>query len=46
MLNLVSIMLQCCIKDRVFPSDPKEAFRVMKHACVLGDAEACAVLQR
>ena len=28
------------------PSDPTEAFRVMKHACVLGDAEACTILQR
>ena len=27
-------------------SDPQEAFRVMKHACVLGDGEACAILQR
>jgi len=27
-------------------ADPNEALRVMKHACVLGDAEACAVLNR
>ncbi len=26
--------------------DPTEALRVMKHACVLGDGEACAVLNR